>query len=59
MLLLSFMYLDGEGVKKDRDKSFEYGLKAAEAGDDDAQFMIGKLYLEGGYFERSLEKAKE
>lgn len=49
MKKLSSIYLEGYGVKKDLQKSFEFALKAAKAGDVDALFFIGKVLMKGEF----------
>jgi len=41
------MYHEGKGVLQDYQKAMEWSLKAAEQGDADAQFEIGRVYHEG------------
>ena len=41
------MYKNGKGVERDYQKAFEWFLKAAELGDDTAQFDVGLCYEKG------------
>jgi TPR repeat protein len=42
--ILGFMYENGEGVSQDHKKAEKWYHKAAEQGDTDAQYNLGKLY---------------
>ena len=62
-LTIGLCYYYGIGTKKDRLKALEF-FKSVEPGVDsaydvnEANFMIGKIYLEGEVIEQSLEKAR-
>ena len=49
--LVGWMYLLGEGVDKNFDKALFWLTKAAEAGDPEAQFGVGRVYLHREEFE--------
>lgn len=52
------MYLNGIGTRRDYAKA-EYWLgKAADQGDRDAQFLLGKMYRDGHGVERDLERGR-
>jgi TPR repeat protein len=48
LLALAFMYKDGKGVDIDNDKYLYLLKKSAENNLDDAQYLLGKIYLEKG-----------
>ncbi len=43
---LGFSYLCGLGVEKDNKKAFQFLQKAADAGNEDAMFKLGKLLID-------------
>ena len=46
-LKLGLKYLNGEGVKQDYKKAFEWFSKAAEQGNTEAQLHLGQMYYNG------------
>ncbi len=44
MLVIGIMYANGDGVKKDQNKSFNWFTKAANAGNFHAYLKLGNLY---------------
>jgi len=57
LLLLSQIYSNGKLVQKDNELSFEYLLKAFEAGDEKHYHLIGLSYFNGIGVERNAKKA--
>lgn len=55
--LMSFMLKHGQGVEKDSEKAESYLREAADAGNSQAQYMIGENYYSGNNEERDYEKA--
>jgi len=45
LTLLANLYSSGQGVPRDRDKSLQYLSRAAELGDGESQFYLGKLLV--------------
>lgn len=52
-------YSEGIGVEKDASKAFEWFKKAAEQGNAEAQFFLGRSYFEGSGVEEDPQKAME
>ena len=55
--ILSYLYKEGLGVKKDSTKAVKLIEEAAKNGDADAQFVFGKFYMEGIDIKQDYEKA--
>lgn len=59
MVWLADMYLDGYGIKADKDKAFKFYQKATEGNDAEAWNMLGRCYAEGWGCTRNLEEANK
>ena len=53
------MFYNGDGVKKDKTKAFEWFSKAADQGLDIAQLSVGMAYKEGDGISKNKIKAYE
>ena len=51
--------LVGDVTNKDIDIKYEYYKMAAEAGNKEAQYVLGNIYWYGGYLKQDLEKGRE
>jgi TPR repeat protein len=51
------MYANGEGVNKDKVKTFQWYRKAAEQGYTNAQFNLGWMYEKGDGVSQAKEQA--
>lgn len=57
---IGLAYLQGtSGKKVDDEKAKQYFFKAADAGNSDAQYYLGRMYLEGIAVDQNLNKAGE
>ncbi|MEW8403997.1 MAG: tetratricopeptide repeat-containing serine protease family protein [Candidatus Thiodiazotropha taylori] len=54
---LGRMYYQGKGVKKDYEKAYTYASRAAEDGDQLAQYLLGVMYKEGRGVKKSIKKS--
>lgn len=57
-LLLSILYIKGNGVEQDYKKGFELALESAESGNFWAMSWLGDFYYYGWGVEKDLEKAR-
>ena len=53
------MYYTGQGVRLDNDRALEWYRKAAEQGNPDAQYRLGRLYDKGLSVRQDYAKALE
>ena len=56
---LGWMYYQGEGVRQDYAKAFEWYKKVANQGDSNAQFVLGLLYYKGEGVRQDYAKAAQ
>ena len=57
MMNIGYAYDEGDGVEQNDESAFEWFMKAAEKGDEDAQLNVGEFYEEGIGCEIDLVKA--
>ncbi len=57
VFMLAGCYTIGKGVEQDLAKAYELYLRAADSGDDDAQFMVGLFNFEGILGVQNFEEA--
>lgn len=55
---LGILYLEGMGVDKEPEQTFELWSMSAEKGYADAQFGLGTLYMRGIGIDKDIDKAK-
>src|SRR3989442_349425 len=55
--LYYLLYNNGKGSEKNLEKTFYWSQKAAESGNDNAQYDLALLYYNGEGTEKNLEKA--
>ncbi|TVR45880.1 MAG: sel1 repeat family protein [Puniceicoccaceae bacterium] len=57
-LTMAYLYENGEHVEQDHLRSLRWLEAAADAGDPDAQFIVGMCYIEGRLVVRDLERGQ-
>ena len=55
--VLGICYLTGKGVRKDKERAFDYLKKSAEGGDENAQAYVGYCYYSGKGVTKNIEEA--
>ncbi len=56
---LGYVYLNGEGVKKDLPRAVGWLKKAADAGEPRAEYALGLLHMTGGGVPKDLDAARK
>lgn len=56
-MLYLYYYWGGDGIPIDKEKAFKWIEKSANQGNKRAQYLLGRMYLEGQYVEKDLKKA--
>jgi TPR repeat protein len=53
------LYVTGTGVAQDVDEGLSLLTKSADSGYYEAQYYLGKLFMEGKYVKKNIQRAKK
>lgn len=57
LVTLGYMYLNGNAVKQNYQRAYDYFKKAVNQGNEDAQYAIGNMYYEGLHVRQNYDEA--